>query len=477
MRTIRFNTQASSALALIGLDGKPLARGYDAASQSKRTAGFDSPDVSPNEADTSDLSIMRNRARNIVRNTSFADNAIRTDTDNEIGTGIMPRSKAPNTNLRETLDELWDDWAQEADADGLLCVYGLQYNASRARKESGEVFIRIRPRRLTDGLVVPLQFQLIEADFCPADLSQKQPNGNTIKSGIEFNRIGKRVAYWFYRKHPADGGNRMDMVRVAADQIIHHFIPTRPGQIRGRPTGTSGFIKAYTYDKYDDAELVRKETRAHFTGVIRRAEYEEDDYLFDPFTGKPIDGEGLADLTVEPGMFPSMLPGEEIQLFNADTSTDDTFSHRQLLAIAAAYGVPYEQMTGDFSKINDRVWRAIVNQYRRGVEVKQELFIIQQVVRVMWRKFVDAAVLSGAVQTTDYADNQRQYMRATYQPHAWPYVHPLQDVQALKMAKDEGFESRQSIIARRGRTAQEVDQERKEDQDREQSLGITSQPA
>jgi lambda family phage portal protein len=418
---------------------------------------------------------MRNRSRDMVRNTSFAQNAITTDTDNEIGTGIMPRSKAPNEATRQELNDLWDDWAHQADADGILCVYGLQYNASRARKESGEVFIRIRPRRLSDGLIIPLQFQLIEADYCPADLNEKRQNGNEIKSGIEFNAIGQRVAYWFYRKHPADGGNRMDMVRVTADQVIHHYIPTRPGQIRGRPIGTSAFVKAHTYDKYDDAELVRKETRAHFTGVIQRNEYEEDDYLYDPFTGKAIDGDGVGDLTVEPGMFPSLLPGEQISLFNSDTATDDTFAHRQLLAIAAAYGVPYEQMTGDYSKINDRIWRAIVNQYRRGVELRQDLFVIQQVVRVMWSKFVDAVVLSGQINLPDYDSNQHRYHRAAYQAHAWPYVHPLQDIQALKLAIDEGIESRQSTIARRGRTAQDVDQERAEDQRRETDLGIRSE--
>ncbi len=474
MRRMTFDTRSTG---LVDHTGKPLTRGYEAASQSRRLKGFNAPDVSPNEADASDLAIMRNRSRDMVRNTSFASNAIGTDTDNEIGTGIMPRSKAPSETLRETLNELWDDWAHQADADGLLCAYGLQYNASRARKESGEVFIRVRPRRKSDGLIVPVQFQLIEADYCPADLNEKRQNGNEIKSGIEFNAVGQRVAYWFFRKHPADGGSRMDMVRVAADQIIHHYIPTRPGQIRGRPVGTSGFVKAHTYDKYDDAELVRKETRAHFTGVIERAEYEEEDYLYDPFTGKAIDGEGVADLSLEPGMFPSLLPGENINLFNSDTATDDTFAHRQLLAIAAAYGVPYEQMTGDFSKINDRVWRAIVNQYRRGVEVRQELFVIQQVIRVMWSKFVDAAVLSGEVVINDFADNARAYYRASYQTHAWPYVHPLQDIQALKLAIDEGIDSRQATIARRGRTAQDVDQERHEDQTREDQLGIKRKDA
>lgn len=64
--------------------------------------------------------------------------------------------------------------------------------------ESGECFVRIRPRRISDGLSVPLQLQLIESEQLPLSKNEVARNGNEIRSGIEFNRIGQRVACRFF---------------------------------------------------------------------------------------------------------------------------------------------------------------------------------------------------------------------------------------------------------------------------------------
>lgn len=476
MRNIQYKNEPPKPKQIVDINGKALSSAYEASSTGARLGNWGNNDISPTGVDASELARLRNRSRDMERNTPWTTKALNADVANEIGTGIIPKPNTPNKDFNAEIKELHQDWAPLADADGVLSVYGLQALAARSRKESGEVFIRTRPRKTQDGLPCPVQFQLIEADYCPASFNQIRPNGNEIKSGIEFNKINKRIAYWFFKKHPADGGNFTDMVRVPAEQIVHHFIPLRPGQIRGRPVGVQAFVRAYTYDKYDDAELVRKETRAHFTGTIQRPEYDDGDYQFDPISGEPIgDDVSVPAMNMEPGTFPALLPGEELNLFEGDKggAADMDFARRQLLAIAASYGVPYEIMTGDYSKINDRIWRAIMSQYRRELEQTIELYTIQQICRGMWSAFVDHAILGGVVSIPlDYASKPFAYKRAEHQPQAWPYIHPMQDVQALKLAKDEGFDSRQGIMARRGKDAEQVDKERQEDADREQKLGL-----
>lgn len=479
MRHLTYTYKEPSApKAILGPDGKPLSQAYEASSTGARLGSWGSNSISPTGTDASELARLRNRSRDMERNTPWTNRAFTADVANEIGTGIVPKPNTPNKELNTELKELYKDWLPFADADGVLSAYGLQALAARSRRESGEVFLRKRPRRTEDGLPCPVQFQLIEADCCPASLNQTQPNGNKVKSGIEFNLFGQRVAYWFYRQHPADGGNLTDMVRVEAEQVIHHFIPLRPGQIRGRPVGVQAIVRAYTYDKYDDAELVRKETRSHFTGVIQRPEYDDEDYQFDPISGEPInDDVTMPAMNMEPGTFPSLLPGEEISLFDGDKggSNDMDFAHRQLLAIAASYGVPYELMTGDYSKINDRVWRAIMNQYRRELEQTIELYTVQQICRGMWDGFVDASILGGKVSIPlDYADKPFSYKRAEHQPQAWPYIHPVQDIDSQIKAKDSGLASRQGIIARRGGDAEQIDKERDEDAKREREYKLNA---
>lgn len=466
--------------AILGPNGQPVkSQAYEGSSTSARLGAWGSTDISPTGADASELARLRNRSRDMERNTPWTNRAITADVANEIGTGIVPKATTPNKEFNAELNELHKDYIPFADADGVTNYYGIQAMGARARRESGEAFIRVRPRYATDGLPIPVQFQLIESDLCPASLTRKHTNGNDIKSGIEFNKRGQRVAYWFYRKYPADGGNLSDMVRVPAEQVIHHYIPTRPGQIRGRPVGVQAFVRAHTYDKYDDAELVRKESRASLTGVIRRPDFDiDDDANFDTMTGQPLEeGVSVASFELQAGTFPSLLPGEDIELFEGDKGSGDTsFARRQLLAMAAAYNVPYQLFTGDWSDVNDRVWRAIVNQYRRELEQIMEMFTKHQVARGMWNALVNYAVIGGVVTVPmDYSQKPFAYQRAKHTPQAWPYVHPTQDIESLTMEIEAGLDSRQNILAKRGRDAEQVDKERDEDQERERSLGLSSE--
>ena len=461
---------------------KPSTQAYAASSNGRRLADFNAPNLGPNTASLSELDLLRSRSRASLRNNPWIKRGILADVANEIGTGIVPRPKTPNKDLNKQLRQLWQDWQVSADADGVLSAYGIQQICARARRESGEVFIRIRQRKPKDGLIVPLQFQVLESDFCPTNLHQTLKNGNRIIAGIEFNAIGKRVAYWMYPVHPGDGRltqNHLMPMRIPAEQIIHHYIPTRPGQIRGEPVTIQSLIKAFHFDQYDDAELERKKTRANYTGVIQKNfPTEEEGWKYDPITGEPVSdveaGEIENYIHTEPGTFPSLLPGEEIHLFPGDESGQgySDFVRQQLLGIAAGLGVPYELLTGDYSQINDRIWRAVMNQYRREIQMTQTLFTVQHICRGMWNAFVDMAVLAGVVRIEDYSDNAHQYKRCDFRPQAWAYIHPVQDVQSRKLEIEAGLDSRQSIVASRGLDVEEVDMQRAEDARRERDLNL-----
>jgi lambda family phage portal protein len=476
MRPLQYKKRQSM---IVDAKGKPLEisnAAYDASSTGRRLSSFDAPGYGPNLAATVELNLLRNRSRASIRNNPWISRGLKADVANEIGTGIVPRSKCSNEKFKKEIRSLWSDWTPYADAGGILDAYGIQWAAVRARKESGEVFIRIRKRLSIDNLPVPVQFQLIEADFCPTHLNSMASNGNEIISGIEFDAIGRRVAYWMYKKHPGERGNFSDLIRVPAEQIIHHYIPLRPGQLRGEPNAIQAIVRAHLYEKYDDAELGRKETRAHYTGVIHRPDYGQSDYKYDPISGLPIDedDEGVPQLELEPGTFPSLLPGEEIELFDGDPGNIGylDYQRQQLLSIAAGMDVPYELVSGDYRGINDRVWRAIMNQYRREEEQTQDLFTIQQVCRIMWETVVDSAVMAGAIAAPGYDTKRRDYLRADHRAPAWAYINPLQDANAMAILKNEGFESRTGLIAERGWDAEDVDQQRADDAAREKKLGL-----
>jgi capsid protein len=168
-----------------------------------------------------------------VRNNGYAVNAVESWAANTVGDGIKPISKIGDAARKEELQRLWLAWTDEADAEGLTDFYGLQRRAAREVFMAGEVFFRIRMRRAGDGLTVPLQLQMLPAEMLPLEQTGTAANGNAIRQGIEFDRIGRRVAYHFLRRHPGDStdpGLAGEVVRVPA---VRGHPCDRPG--RGRP--------------------------------------------------------------------------------------------------------------------------------------------------------------------------------------------------------------------------------------------------
>ena len=175
---------------------------YDAAGRGRRMRGWNPPSTGPNVA-IQGLQAIRDRSRDFSRNEWQGEAGTRPWTTNLVGIGIRPRFKRVTDTVRRTeINDIWSDFVQQADADGVLNLYGLQTLAVRSWLESGEVFIRRRLRSTDTPLAVPLQIQLIESDFVPlldADIYPGLPAGNTIRQGIERNKYGRRVAYCIYR--------------------------------------------------------------------------------------------------------------------------------------------------------------------------------------------------------------------------------------------------------------------------------------
>ena len=251
------------------------------------------------------------RARYLVRNNGYAAAAVESFASNTVGAGIKPSSLVRDAALKEAIQAAWLRWTDESDAEGLTDFYGQLRRAVRELFIAGEVFIRFRPRRLSDGLSVPLQLQMLPSEQLCLSLTQPVAGGNIIRQGIEFNPIGVRVAYWFWRNHPADTTDRWGAggmpVRVPATEIIHLVDPVEGGQTRGLSRFAPAIVKLWLLDLYDDAELDRKKVAALFAGFITR-----------PDADGTMIGEGAPDAGgasvagLKPGTMQVLLPGEDI---------------------------------------------------------------------------------------------------------------------------------------------------------------------
>lgn len=468
------NRAAEIAQARAGatnLAGSSLGGGYEGAQRQRRMFGF-----RPTEAAINSLLVfagqtLRARARYLVRNNPYARKAQRVFVTNLVGTGIRPVPLTDNETLKDQIGTLWNDWSEEADADGICDLNGLQTLVARALFDAGECFVRFRPRRASDGLSVPLQIQVMESEFCPYELNMMADNGNVVRAGIEFNKIGQRVAYYFWHTHPGEFAlpwSKVGWHRIPASEVLHVFEPLRPGQIRGVSWLAAAIVRAYIFDQYEDAELERKKTAALFAGFVERPDSQVDD---PPLGQQDQPGAGVADPSLNadqeviagltPGMLQVLLPGEKMSFSTpADVGPNfEAFTYRALLSLCASMDMPYASVTGDYHKANYSSLRASLLDMRAAVAQLQTLFIFQMC-RGVYRRWFSDAVLSGAlaIQARAFSAQPRQFLRARWIPPRKEWVDPQKDVEAEIRAVRAGLESREAVVmARAGTTLEEMD--------------------
>jgi lambda family phage portal protein len=387
-----------------------VTRAYEGASRSDgwrvRRSG-----ASANADHLADGRELRVRARSLVQNVPYAARGLQALVSATIGTGITPKASGRNA---AAWDALWKRWATMADADGVYDIYGIEAAAYRAMEQDGEVLLRRRIRRPSDGLPVPLQIQVLEIDWLDSSKSGTASDGGRIINGIEYDLLGRVRSYWLFGSHPGEivrGIMRMTSSAVPAADIIHLFSPTRPGQGRGITRFAPVIARVRDLMLYEDAELARKNLETRL-GVL--------------ITGDPeqLSNSGATDLAptaAEPfEHFKELgpLPSGGAHLVGGGTTVTTIepkpaggyveYCNLNLHLIAAGLGVPYESMTGDMSKVNFSSARIRQIEFRRDCEQTQWLVLVPRLCAPLWRWFEDAARLFGRLERTALGLRQSQ---------------------------------------------------------------------
>ncbi|HMT45513.1 MAG TPA: phage portal protein [Novosphingobium sp.] len=452
--------------------------GFEGAAGHRRLRGF-----TPSRAHVNVLLAqagreMGARARFLVRNNGYASNAAESWAANSVGDGIKPQSLIKSAKAKEKLHKLFLAWTDEADAEGLTDFYGIQRRISREMFIAGECFVRFRARRTEDGLTVPFQLQVLPSEMLPMEKNEDL-GGGEIRQGIEFDALGRRVAYHFFRRHPADVAARAtavigELVRVPADEVVHLVDAAEPGQIRGVSRFSAAIVKMFLLDQYDDAELDRKKVAALYALFVTSALGED---MVPPETG---DGDGRSPveedmLQLSPGAILRLEPGEDVKPTDPaeSGSTYEPFQYRTLLQVCAALGMPYAFVTGDINKANFSNARLMLMEFRRRVAAFQHSVLVFQFCRPVWQRFMDLAVLSGALALPSYERRRREYLACQWLPPRWDWVDPQKDINAEILQIEAGLKSRSLAISERGYDAEAMDEQIAEDRKREKKLGLT----
>src|SRR5512132_2354930 len=342
-----------------------LARSYEGARVGRRTEGWVVAGTSADAAIGCASQRLRDRSRDLVRNNPYAAKPVQAVVSNLVGTGILPRARSGDAGVNETADKLWARFAESCDADELTDFSGVQALIVRAMAESGECLVRIRERRIEDGLPVPLQLQLLEPDHLDASKTGDLPNGGFVVQGVEFDPLGRRRAYWMFPVHPGEVAMfrraALASQSVPASSVLHLFDRLRPGQVRGVPWFAPVILKLRDLDEYDDAELVRKKIEACFAAFVTGSDDEE------TLGSAATDADGRRVESFEPGMIEYLAPGKDVKFATPSAGGGYAeYMRVQLHAIAAGVGLTYELLTGDLSQVS-----AGLLEFRRRMEALQ----------------------------------------------------------------------------------------------------------
>lgn len=392
-------TRAKYKLALDEL------RKYDAAAKGRRNSDWFASGASANTETRSALSVLRDRSRDLVRNNPYAKSAIDIISNNTIGAGIVPSIKAKNESILKIIKSNWKIWAETntCDADNRLTFYGIQKIAMRAVAESGEVIIR-KKRVPQSTSFLGFQIQVLESDFL--DLNKTIPmieSGGYIIQGIEFDKKGNRVAYWLYQIHPGESSLSQPVrawisTRVPAEEIIHIYNKERPGQERGVPMGVAAFMRMKDFDDYEDAQLMRQKIAACFAVFI-------EDYDPSGLTTKSTGKKKLSE-RVQPGIIEHVPPGKKVSFANPPgVQNYEEYCRKMIQGIAAAYGITYESIAKDLSKVNFSSGRMGWLEMHRNITDWQQNIIIPSLCVGIMKWFIDALVFIEEINEGDFVSS------------------------------------------------------------------------
>lgn len=439
--------------------------GYEAASVGRRTQNWNRSAGDANSVNGfASLQRLREVARDLVRNNPYAESALATIGDHTVGWGIVAKILDGNDRLTAA----WKAWSETTacDADGRHNLAGLQKLVMTAVAQDGEVLIRRRNRLPSDGLPLPVQLQVLEADMLDAYKTITLPNGGRIVQGVEFDAIGTRVAYWIFPNHP--GAILMQSIgsmfpaskRIPASDIIHVFKTKRPGQVRAVSWFAPVIVRMKEFDEYEDATLMKQKIAACLAVIATDV-----DGSSPALGGNPDDTTTPGLDYLEPGAVMNAPPGRSIEVVQPPSVTDYApYCNVTLRAIAAGLGVTYEDLTGDYTGLPFSAARMSRLRHWARVMNWRWNMLIPQACDPIFAWAMQAAFLMGLAPDP--------IMRAQWTAPPMPMLDPDKEGTAYQRLARNGFESFSEIARERGYDPDELIAELKADAGKLDAAGL-----
>jgi lambda family phage portal protein len=432
-------------------------RSYAAAKQTRLTNDWLTDNSSQNQELRMSLRVMRARSRQLARDDDYMKGFLDKLVTNVVGTdGITLQANAKMadgsklTTLNKAVEEAWADWStmEMASVTGQDSWRDIQALALRIMAVDGESVIRII---LDPASPYGFALQFLDSDWLDEDFNDPNYNGNRIIMSVEVDQYDKPIAYWFTEPR----WNRMALpgqvinntptlaqrIRIPASQIIHLFIKTRPGQVRGMVWAHTAMLRLNMLNGYEEAELVGQRIGASYMA----------------FAVPPTDESGLGagnqnapiEEEVSPGVIGQLPAGYNLQVFDPKRpgTTYSVFVKSVLRAIAVGLGISYNSLASDLESTSYSSMRAGSLEDRDTWRALQK-WMAEHLCQQVFKKWL-VLNLGSAIKAP--ATALKQLIKPIWRGRGFDWVDPSKDTKADVEALNAGLKTRTEILAERGR--------------------------
>jgi len=439
---------------------------YGASLTKKSLAGWLYAGGSHREDIEDNLSVLRQRSRDLYMGVPVANGAVKTMRTNVVGRGlhlkptidreVLGITAAQAQKLEKQIEREWRLWAESPDCDieriDTFCE--LQQLAFLNWLMSGDclVVLPIKPRL---NQPYDLRVQLVEADrLCSPDYCDTYDN--KIVGGVEVDRDGEVVAYHISCQHPLSyevtdiKWQRVEAYgkRTGRRNVLHIMVRERIGQRRGVPFLAPVIESLKQLGRYTDAELVAAIVSGMFTVFIQKENGSGGAGIGAMMPEEmQVDAEDENSIELGNGAVMELNEGETIHDTNPGrpNSNFSLFVEAICQQIGAALEIPYELLMKRFGSSYtaskgalEEAWK-MFRMYRAWLETDFCQPIYEEwLAEAVQKKRVDAPGF--------FADPliRKAYCRAEWNGPAKGTLDPVKEVNAAKERVAQGFTTRAS---------------------------------
>uniref|UniRef100_A0A6H1ZMX2 Putative portal protein n=1 Tax=viral metagenome TaxID=1070528 RepID=A0A6H1ZMX2_9ZZZZ len=437
-----------------------LNRGYAAA---KRTRVFNwgTGFASVNKAVRLGIKVVRERARELYKNNSYAKGYRNIDRVNVVGPhGFLLQNKAKTTtgeldeDINTEIEEKFVEWSKKefCTMSGTMSFVRVQWLVEEQLKRDGEILIRKIKGRGVNKFGFSLE--ILEPDDLDHEYNKDLGDGRVIIMGIEFDEWKKPQAYYIKKRSLLSedeywNHDERDLIKIPASDIIHGFDTSHPKQARGVSELSAAIMDLKNVDGWEESSLINARWAALNMGFLvkKRIEGEE-------FAGESEEG-GNPVVEFEDGTIQELPYGTEFQDYKRQYPHEqhEPFLRAMGRKIATGLGVDYNTLFNDLSSVN-------YSSMRSGKLSSQDIFMLSQkllteiLLEPVYEEWLRWSLLMGVIRKADgrplsYGELDR-VNKPHFQPRRWAWVDPLKDVAAASMAIDKGLSTITYELAKQG---------------------------